>query len=279
MKRIKHITLLAILLVTAVSCMNEFETPEFATPPFGNNEIGEANTTIAELKSMFSKAIEGNGYQEVKDEIIIEGVVVANDESGNVYKQFVINDTTGAIIIGVNDVGLYATMAIGQRVRIDCKGLYVGGYGKLAQVGGLYNGSIGRMNKSLFPKHIRIIGVPDRTQPEMTPEVIDETFFTSENIKTLAKYVRLENVKIEEAIDNTVKWAPEELANSSNVVERNIKMGKKNIVLRMSTYADFANDTLPTGNLNINGVLTRYNNYWQFMISSTADIEKIENNN
>ena len=230
------------------------------------------------LGGKYELFIQGSSCEEVTDSIIIEGVVVANDESGNVYKQFVINDTTGAIIIGVNDVGLYATMAIGQRVRIDCKGLYVGGYGKLAQIGGLYNGSIGRMNKTLFPKHVRIIGLPDRTQPEMTPAVIDETFFTNENMKTLAKYVRLENVKIEEAIDNTVKWAPEAEA-KSNVVERNIKMGKKNIVLRMSTYADFANDALPTGHLNINGVLTRYNNYWQFMISSTTDIEQIENNN
>ena len=278
MKNFRYLPLLAFMLITMSSCMNEFEAPEFENPPFGNKEIGEANTTIAELKEKYELFIQGSSCEEVTDSIIIEGVVVANDESGNVYKQFVINDTTGAIIIGVNDVGLYATMAIGQRVRIDCKGLYVGGYGKLAQIGGLYNGSIGRMNKTLFPKHVRIIGLPDRTQPEMTPAVIDETFFTNENMKTLAKYVRLENVKIEEAIDNTVKWAPEAEA-KSNVVERNIKMGKKNIVLRMSTYADFANDALPTGHLNINGVLTRYNNYWQFMISSTTDIEQIENNN
>ena len=97
-------------------------------------------------------------------------------------------------------------------------------------------------------------------------------------MKSLAKFVRLENVKFVEATDSTVKWAPEELA-YNNVVERNIKMGKKNIVFRMSTYADFANDVLPMGELNINGVLTRFNNYWQFVLSSTNDIEKVENNN
>jgi hypothetical protein len=30
---------------------------------------------------------------------------------------------------------------------------------------------------------------------------------------------------------------------------------------------------MPDGKLNINGVMTRYNNYWQFVISNTADIE------
>ena len=279
MKAFKYLSLLAMLLISATSCMNEFEAPEFDNPPYGNNEIGEANTTIAQLKEKYAKVVEANSCEEVKESLIIEGVVVANDESGNVYKQFIINDATGAIIIGVNDVGLYAAMAIGQRVRIDCKGLYVGGYGKMAQIGGLYNGGIGRMNKSVFPKHVRIIGTPDKNQPEMTPEVIDESYFTDENMKSLAKYVRLENVKFVEATDNNVKWAPEELANSSNVVERNIKMGKKNVVFRMSTYADFANDVLPMGELNINGVLTRFNNYWQFVLSSTNDIEKVENNN
>ena len=53
-------------------------------------------------------------------------------------------------------------------------------------------------------------------------------------------------------------------------------MGKTNLVLRMSTYADFANEAIPDGKLNINGVLTRYNDYWQFVIGSTSDIEQIK---
>ena len=275
MKAIKYLSILALSLFTATSCMNDYDEPDFKEPPFGNNEIGEANTTIAELKAKYASTISASGAKEVTDSIIIEGVVVANDETGNVYKQFIINDETGAIIIGVNDVGLYAMVPIGQRVRIDCKGLHVGGYGKMAQVGGLYNGSIGRMNKFLFPKHVCLVGEPDRTQSELVPEVIDESFFTNENKDKLAKYVRLENVEITEA-DGTALWSPEELdPQGSGIVERHIKMGKTNLILRMSTYADFANEVIPDGRLNINGVLTRFKDYWQFVISSTSDIEQI----
>ena len=274
MKTIKYLSMLALSLVMATSCMNDFDEPTFEQPPFGNNEIGEATHTIAQLKSQYATIISGNSVQEVTDDIIIEGVVVANDETGNVYKQFIINDETGAIIIGVNDVGLYAMVPIGQRVRIDCKGLHVGGYGKMAQIGGLYNGKVGRMNKSAYPKHVRLVGAPDLNQAEMLPQVIDESFFTNENKNNLAKFVRLENVTITEA-NGTELWAPEEKKNSSNVVERNIKMGNTKIVLRMSTYADFANEPIPTGLLNINGVMTRYNDYWQFVISSTNDIEQV----
>ena len=274
MKTIKYLSMLALSLIIATSCMNDFDEPTFEQPPFGNNEIGEANTTIAELKAKFATIITGNSVQEVTEDIIIEGVVVANDETGNVYKQFIINDETGAIIIGVNDVGLYAMVPIGQRVRINCKGLHIGGYGKMAQIGGLYNGKVGRMNKSVYPKHVRLIGSPDLTQAEMQPELIDDSFFTNENKNNLAKFVRLENVTITEA-NGTELWAPEEKKNSSNVVERNIKMGNTKVVLRMSTYADFANEPIPTGTLNINGVMTRYNDYWQFVISSTNDIEQV----
>lgn len=273
MKAIKYLTILALLLF-ATSCMNEFDKPLFSEAPFGNNEIGAATHTIAQLKEEYKSTITGNSVQQITEEIVIEGVVVANDESGNVYKQFIINDATGAMVIGVNDVGLYAMVPKGQRVRIACKDLYIGGYGKMAQIGGLYNGKVGRMNRYIYPQHVRLIGIPDPTQEEMQPTVIDASFFNNENKNTLAKFVRLENVSITEA-NGTETWAPEEKKNSSNVVERNIKMGNTKIVLRMSTYADFANEAIPTGNLNINGVMTRYNDYWQFVISHTTDIETV----
>lgn len=267
---------MGLSLFATTACMNDFDDPEFAEPPYGNNTIGEANTTIAQIKEKFATTISNSSVQEITEDIIIEGVVVCNDESGNVYKQFVINDETGAIIIGVNDVGLYAMMQRGQRVRIDCKGLYIGGYGKLAQVGGLYNGSIGRMAKTVFPKHVRLIGTPSSEQPEMTPETITADFFTDANKNALPKYVRLENVQFKQA-DGSALYAPEDEANSSNVVERTVSIGKTNIVFRFSTYADFANETLPQGTMNITGVLTRYRDYWQFMLSSTEDITTVNN--
>lgn len=273
MKAIKYLSILVLSFIAA-SCMNNIDEPLFNEPPFGNNEIGVATHTIADLKANYATVITGNSVQQITEDIIIEGVVVANDESGNVYKQFIINDATGAMVIGVNDVGLYAMVPKGQRVRIACKDLYIGGYGKMAQIGGLYNGKVGRMNRYIYPHHVRLIGIPDPTQAEMEPQVIDESFFTNENKNDLAKFVRLENVSINEA-DGTELWAPEEKKNSSNVVERNIKMGNTKIVLRMSTYADFANEAIPTGSLNINGVMTRYNDYWQFVISHTTDIEKV----
>ena len=262
---------------TFIANKNITLTAKFNEPPFGNEEIGEATYTISELKRKYFSTINSNSVQEIFEDIIIEGVVVANDESGNIYKQIIINDSTGAIVVWIDDVKLYLKHARGQRVRLNCKGLHIGGYGKMAIIcaeDDFYDATI-RLNKYIYSHHVRIIGHPDLTQPEMQPETIDDTFFTYANKNNLAKFVRLEGVEIVEA-DGITTWAPEEKSDFSNIVERIIKIGNTKVILRISTYANFANDVIPTGKLNINGVMTRYNDYWQLAISHTTDIENAD---
>lgn len=272
MKAIKYLSILALSLFTMTSCMNDFDEPDFKEPPFGNNEIGEANMTIAELKAKYASTISASGVEEITEDIIIEGVVVANDITGNIYKQFIIDDGTSAIVIGVNDVGLYAIMAKGQKIAVDCKGLHIGGYGKSAQIGGLYEGKIGRMSKSVYPKHVKLIGIPGETTIE--PQVVDASFFTDSNKNNLPAYVKLENITINEA-NGTETWAPDSRVAFSNTVKNTTKIGNTTVYILASTYADFAVETLPQGVLNATGVLTRYNNDWQFVFSSTDNFEQI----
>ena len=81
-------------------------------------------------------------------------------------------------------------------------------------------------------------------------------------------------------------YAPEseQISETNTAVERNVLVGNEKVIFRLSTYADFANEAMPTYNFNVRGVLTRYRNpgsnsdskdYWQFMLTSTADIEKV----
>ena len=46
------------------------------------------------------------------------------------------------------------------------------------------------------------------------------------------------------------------------------------IVVRTSTYADFANDVMPTEAVDITGIFTRFRSTWQILLRSTADIAK-----
>lgn len=293
MKAIKYLFILGISLFATTACMNDFDDPTFSVPPIGNNNIGEATITIKELKENYASTIKSNGYKQFTEETIIEGVVVANDLTGNVYKQLVINDATGAIIIGVDDVGLYATLPVGQHIRINCKDLYIGGYGSLAQIGTKYYNSkyseyqIGRMSKKEFREHMRIMGEPNLSHEWLVPFEVTEEFLANKANKELTPiYVVLRNVSFNEA-DGERLFAPEEeqISETNTAVERTINIGKQKIIFRMSTYADFANTAIPTGNHDIYGVLTRYRNpgsnsdskdYWQFMLTSTDDIKSVE---
>jgi len=49
-----------------------------------------------------------------------------------------------------------------------------------------------------------------------------------------------------------------------------------NVVVRTSTYADFAAMPMPTGKVNITGIFTRFNNTWQILLRSDKDIQPAE---
>ena len=44
-------------------------------------------------------------------------------------------------------------------------------------------------------------------------------------------------------------------------------------MLRTSTYADFANNVMPTGKIDVTGVFTRYRNTWQILLRTLSDVQ------
>ena len=81
------------------------------------------------------------------------------------------------------------------------------------------------------------------------------------------------NVTIDEA-DGETQIAPEEDVVNSNAVERTIRFSdNKTLVMRTSSYANFALDIIPQGSLNITGILGRYRDTWQLTVRTLNDIE------
>lgn len=285
MKITKYILAAFTLALGLASCMNDFDEPSFDKAPYGNNSIGEPNMTIAEFKEKYNTELHTESPTEITEDIILGGVVVSNDETGNVYKQLVFSDdseTGESMLIGINASGLYAYLPRGQKIALSLKGLSMGCYGKLPQIGTPYinnkgNNAVGRMSEKVLKKHIKIVGEPNENYAEMTPTDLTEEWMTSSNRETLPRYVRLKGVTFQEA-DGKKTFAPEEemVSETNQVVNRTVKVGSKKIVFRMSTYADFANMVVPTGKLDITGVLTRFNDDWQFMLSSDKDIVPAE---
>lgn len=277
MKKITSILFALLLSLSVSSCMDDFDTPVTGNA-YGNNSIKEQRTTsIANLKEKYATVISGGKYEQLTEETRIVGVVIADDESGNFYKQIVVGDESGSIQISINANGIYACCPVGQKVVIDCTGLCIGGYGSLAQIGTPYNGSIGRMDLELWQEHVRLLNEPRLWYEELKPLAL-----TAETLNTLDKakaplLVVLNNVTFQDA-DGTTVYAGEDDIEKGNAVERTIQFedGTSTLVLRTSKYANFANEILPQGKLQLTGILSRFNTTWQFTLRTLEDV-KINN--
>lgn len=285
----KKTILYATLVVTTLcmgSCMNkDWEAPDFGSnPPYGNNEIvpnTNKKTTIAELKETFASVITSNGYKLIEDDLQLHAVVNGNDQGGNLYKQISIQDETGGIIVGINATDLYAFMPVGQKIVINLKGLYIGGYGKMAQLGAEYNGGMGRMEQSIWEKSVRLVGDEftstngdETTTIQMTAKADTIDFSAPKDHNSMiGRIVKISNVEI--SGEGTQTLAPEDgsVRLTSNCANRNIKGTEaKDIVLRTSTYSDFASRPIPAGKVDIYGVCTYYNGTWQILMRTNSDM-------
>lgn len=285
MKAIKYLAFVAICMLAAACEKTEWDviTPA-PSELYGNNSITNDNiVTIAQLKQMYPNVFASTDENALVDrDVKIKARVTGNDLRGNIYKQFMVQDETGAIIIAVNESGISGYMAEGQEIIIDLKGLYIGGYRKQPEIGAPYNGSsIGRMQKDVFQKHFKFTG--SAIQP-VQPIDFDVNMDMNDNC---AKLVRLRNVTFADA-DGTATYAPGD--NSAPIVGGCVNRGIKDsagnliptskLVIRTSTYAKFAANKLPYDEVNkrprtvdITGIATRYSGTWQILIRKEADIE------
>ena len=291
MKNIKYLLMLVLACSLFTGCMDDdWDTPnaEALNKAYGNQEIAETNViTIGSLKEKFESVINAstNSYEQITEDVQIKGRVVGNDIGGNIYNEVSIDDGTGAILICISQGGLFSYLPVGQEIVVDLKGLYIGGYGKQAEIGMPYtnakgNSYVSRMSRVLWNKHFKLTGVADASK--VVAEEFDvskrtkEEYFTANN----GKLMTIKNVEFTNA-DGKTTFAPSDEKDAANSVNRGLSQNGKpiatsSIVVRTSSYADFAAKQLPTGKLNITGVFTRYRTTWQILIRDERDIQPAE---
>lgn len=272
-----YLLIFALACTLFSSCMNgDWDEPDFnGAAPYGNNSLTEQNViTIAELIKKYPNVFASTDQnKQIDEDIMIKGRITGNDVGGNIYKQVTLQDNTAAIIIAINEGGLNGYLAEGSEILVDLKGLYIGGYRKQPEIGAPYNGnSIGRMQKDFWAKHFKILGSPDASliQP------VDFNTIKKEMDANCAKLVTLKDVTFKEA-DGKSTFSTG--TSTGNAVNQELDDYGSKVVIRTSTYADFAAITLPYDNVakkklkcDITGIATRYNSTWQILIRKTSDI-------
>lgn len=272
-----YLLIFALACTLFSSCMNgDWDEPDFnGAAPYGNNSLTEQNViTIAELIKKYPNVFASTDQnKQIDEDIMIKGRITGNDVGGNIYKQVTLQDNTAAIIIAINEGGLNGYLAEGSEILVDLKGLYIGGYRKQPEIGAPYNGnSIGRMQKDIWAKHFKILGSPDASliQP------VDFSTIKNKMDDNCAKLVTLKDVTFKEA-DGKSTFSTG--TSTGNAVNQELDGYGSKVVIRTSTYADFAAITLPYDTVakkklkcDITGIATRYNSTWQILIRKTSDI-------
>ena len=287
MKKIKFIAL-AFLALTLGSCMgNSYADPDLTdkvpAAPYGNNSLREKNViSIADLKTQFATVIANSSYKLIEKDMMIKAVVTGNDVSGNIYNQVSVQDASGAIIIAINGSGLSGYLPVGQEILVNLKGLYIGSYKKLPQIGGVNTKisdgtlSMGKIERAVWNEHFKILNPGEADASTVEPEEFDKTKLTDKAYMeaNVGKLMTLKKVKFASA-NGTNVWAPKDTNTSLELIdaETGKRISSSNLVVRNSGYSKFANEVVPQGVFDITGIFTRFGDTWQIVLRNTDDLK------
>ncbi|MCH5600133.1 DUF5689 domain-containing protein [Niabella ginsengisoli] len=258
---------LIAMVAIAASCNRQFDAPPENVDP----EI-DVTMSIMDLKARYKAT--GN-FKRIEDEQIISGIVIADDRSGNFYKQIIIQDETGGIPVLLDGNNVYTQYPVGRRVFIKLKGMMLGDYGGTIQVGlDSSRSSDGRflnldgIPQVMFDEYI-IKGSFNNT---VTPKLISpDDFINNMKDPLLSTLVQINNAEFRDAdIDKTYADA------SKNVSAVNLTIktcNKESVVLRNSSYAKFAALNVPDGNGVLTAIPSIFNETMQLFIRDTADVQ------
>lgn len=276
MKHIHYYIIIAFVSAIFTGCMdNRWDIPGTDGSEFGNEAVAETNlVSIAQLKQKYATVIYNGSYVQFEELTQIKGVVTGNDVQGNLYSQVAIEDGTGSMIICIAQGGLYGQMQVGREILIELKGLYIGGYGQQPEIGTPYTNANGRtyvsrMSRAIWQQHYKLLGMKSVSPADFDKTKLGDANYMKENCGRL---MTIRGVKFQGANGKKV-YAADKDKDAANSVNRSLQgISSNQLVVRTSTYADFAKTPLPQGEVDITGIFTRYNNTWQVLIREESDV-------
>ncbi|MBK6330870.1 MAG: hypothetical protein IPF62_10255 [Bacteroidetes bacterium] len=197
---------------------------------------------------------------------------MADDRSGNFYKQIVIQDTSSGIVVLIGRASLYNDFPIGRKIYIKCKGLYLGAYGKFIQLGNTpdITNSLSDIPSTKIANYI-VKGsfMPDSIKPKLVS--INQLTSVDANAKLLGTLIQIDEAEFEGSIIGQ-PYAQD--PNVASGTDRKIEdCALTQIVVRNSGYASFKNALLPAGKGSIKAIYSRYNSTGQLIIRDTNDVK------
>lgn len=257
---------LVVLIVAGVSsCKKKFDAP-----PGPSDPAMTATHTIAQLKAMHTV---GGAIDVINTDMIISGVVIANDKSGNLYKQIYIQDASGALQVTLDATNLYNSYPVGRKVFIKVKGLALSDYNGLMQLGikAMIDGSptIQGIPSGLIKQYVFGGSINNPVTVKVVTDI--NALGTGMQDPAIGNLIQLDNYEFNAG--DTTKTYGDTSAYKADL-NRTIKTcDGSNVIIRTSGYANFAGVKLPGGNGRLLAIYTVFRTTKQLVLRDTADVQ------
>lgn len=266
---LKKIGIFATLLLLGLfACVKtEFDEP----PTTGEPVTFKANTSIKALKAL-RRSTGVNTFDKINDDLIISGVVVMDDRSGNYYKSLVIQDSTAGLEVRFNDGYLFNNFPVGRTVYIKCKGLLLTDYSGTIQLTGSTVEENGQLQGiGLTENQVRAQVQKGPLVKTLRPRVV--TVAELRNPELYSTLVQIKDVQFV-AVDTNKTYADAPRTTSLNRTLEDCS--RQTVIVRTSGYADFATSLTPKGKGTVTGVLGVFGRDLQLYIRNTDDVRLTE---
>lgn len=312
MKKIYSFLLAACAGLSLASCMNDdMESPALdyeQASITSTTDVGTTNIKIAALKDKYASTFrQANAWLKIEEDLVFEGVVCANDRGGSLYQCVLLRDidtksgTDQCIELAIKNTCLYPYFKLGQRVKVNLNGLYVGCYGYVPKVGQPYitsngNPRLGPVLLSDIKTRVQLLGMPNPGAPELVPVEVSTAWLSDKNnlnyrnVPMLAKVsgtfdevsAANKGVAAEGELDAykgqyeplPKVFAPVVLRDDGYGVDRTLVLTGSNVKIsfRSGTSCEFASVPLPEDEHSYIGRLSFYSSEWQMILRYFEDI-------
>jgi hypothetical protein len=238
MKKVFYgVSVIGIIVGVFYSCKKKYDAPPQQVIPSGNP------TTIAALKTMYA-----GKDTTFRSDINLYCTVIADETSGNFYKESYVRDATGAIHLRLlASGGLY----VGDSIRINLKGAKLTQYQGVLQLDSIdVDKMVAKQKTGLKPSPITLN-------------------ITQINDNYLSQLIKLNGVEFIPADKNQY------FADATNQQSLNRTITDCNnyqILVRTSGYANFANQKTPSGNGSIIAIVGKYGGQYQLYIRNFNEV-------
>ncbi len=123
----RKVAILSLIALSCIGCYNSFDSLE--TDSY-DSSAPEPNATIEHLHKAFDA-----GVRYIEEDIVMRGKVTANDEGGNFFMSFIIEDDGYAIEVLDGLYNSYVRHPIGADIILCAKGLAMDSYNGMLRLG------------------------------------------------------------------------------------------------------------------------------------------------